>query len=192
MALINLSEFKLFCNILTSDKDDLYQLYIDAACDMAQKYTHREFERKERVGERYDGSRSNVLILKNYPIISISKIIDSGEEVNPKTVNQHGYLCDFTNGLVYNDNLWSCGRNTISVDYISGFEVIPSDLKYAVLAIASYLRNLKNKQGIRSQSLGVYSASIINEAPQGEALIPDIATRIILDKYKDRSRKGFY
>lgn len=192
MAIITLDDFKLFNNISDTTKDELYQLYIDAACDLVKKYTHRDLESTEYT-EVYDGPRSCSLVLNQFPVSEIDTILVDTEEIEvyDATDNPSGYQLDSANGIVHLTSMWPAGRKIINIVYTAGFDTIPADLKYATLSVASYMRNLKNRQGIRSESLGTYNVNLMNEL-QGDAIIPDLMTKNILDRYKDRTRHNIY
>lgn len=188
MAIITLAEAKTHIGITGTSEDTSLQQIVDAVNVFVGTYCHRTFESATYTEELYDGSGGPELVLKNYPIITITEILVDTEEVDERTdVGEEGYyIKNANNGILYNNAGWSRGRGNIQITYTAGYATVPNDLKYACLAMAAYFRNMKGKDGIMSESLGSYAYSIASGLNNmlGELTIPSVIIKNILDRYK--------
>lgn len=197
MALITLSELKTFLSISGTDQDTILQIYVDSANAFIINYLNRDIEETAYTDEVYDGPGTPALVLRQYPLISVEEVLVNGEaetESTDVTDTEGYYIKSYDNGILYNRAFWDRGRGIIQVSYTAGYTTIPGDLKHASLAVAGYFRNMGNKTGVRSESLGSYSYSIANElAAMGSDLtIPDVVVKNILDRYRARYIGGVY
>jgi len=187
MAVLTLSDFKTYLGIESSMEDTKLTLLVDATNEFIKNYCHRIFEATD-YDELYDGTGTNSLILNNYPIISITSIYASDEEVEERTgIDEEGYyIKDAEHGVIYNNDLWERGRGIIKVTYRGGYETIPGDLIFAYYRTAEYLRHIYGRTGIVAESLGAYSFNLAQDvgSAQGMLSIPDLMVKSILDRYR--------
>jgi hypothetical protein len=130
------------------------------------------------------GDNQDTIILKNFPVVSISRLrdnIQSSVAADIKTLIEHtDFEVDKDSGIVQliknssNSIFSDCnclgyfteGRNTVDVAYTHGFDTIPNDIcAYAdILAakIISLWDNIVNKGGVESFRMADYEESIGN------------------------------
>ena len=191
MDFITVDEVKDYLGITGTDEDDTLATIVASVNAFIPQYTNRIWDKTTYTEELYDGPGHAALQLKQYPIISITKIEVEDEEIEERSgVGEQGYYVkDYDTGIIYNNELWDRGRGNTLVSYVAGYETaddLPKDLKHACLELASFFRNMKGKSGIAAESLGSYSYSLMNN-PSGESgiYIPDVVIRNILDRYKE-------
>lgn len=190
MAIITLSEFKVYIGITTSTQDVALQTVVDATNSYIETYCNRKFD-EEEYEEIYDGPGTNALCLKHLPVTEIDSIIVYDTEVTERTeVDGDGYYYkDLSTGIIFNNNLWDRGRGIITVTYTAGYTnyTMPADLKFAALELATFFRNTQKKAGIISENLGSYSYRVATglENLSGEITIPVVNVKIVLDRYRE-------
>ena len=197
MALVTLSELKTFLGITDDSQDTVLQIYVDSANVFVKKYCERDLEETSYLREQYDGSGTAELVLRQYPLISVEGVWVEGDELDESTDNtdQDGwYIYKEETGILRHRLYWDRARGNIEVSYTAGYETVPSDLKHCCLLISSYFRNMGNRQGIRSESLGSYAYSLANDMASmgGDLTIPDVVVKNILNRYRMRYIGGVY
>ena len=192
MALFTLAEVKTYLNISDTSEDYYLQTLVDMVDAYVKKYTMRNLEETTYTKELYDGPGTNSLVLRNYPIISVTEVLEMTDEVEVATVSERfndaddGYfVLNDREGILYRDIPWTRRRGSIEVTYSAGYSTIPDDLKWACFAIVEYLRNIKDKAGIVSESLGSYGYSLATGFNEyGILTIPRGPAKDVLDQYK--------
>jgi hypothetical protein len=95
----------------------------------------------ESVTEYYDGPGTPILILKNYPVISITSIhMDANRTFDSTTlVDGINYYSQLASGRIelLGGLVWTRGQKNIQVIYTRGWASIPLDLKQAGLELAA-------------------------------------------------------
>ena len=74
LARLSLLKSKAFLKDGTTQFDDAYKAIIKAATDLANTYTHRELRLTDYANELYTGNDTNILYLKNYPIVAVNDV----------------------------------------------------------------------------------------------------------------------
>ncbi len=140
--ILDVAEMREICKI-ESDADEhiLYQLILSAQ-KIAEKYCDTVLELTEGIVEYLNGSGTEHLLLKNFPVTEITSIYDDPDRVYPSSclVPTTDYTFE-DSGSVQNEGFWSKGNKNIKVTYSAGLDVVPYDLKQAVawLALASHI-----------------------------------------------------
>ena len=120
--------------------------------------------------EFYDGNGNDTLPLRNWPIVSVAAVIDTGVTIQASTSttspgyvidqskkflvlrfggNQYGYTRNLRGGLTSGKG-WSLGTMNIEVQYSAGFAAIPFDLEMMARKVVSL--NYKRRQRIDQKS----------------------------------------
>ncbi|SHJ29218.1 phage gp6-like head-tail connector protein [Clostridium magnum] len=150
-ALCTLEELKSFIGVDTIDasKDIIYSMYINAVSNQIEKLIGRKILAKDYT-EKYKGTDSTELLLKNYPVNSITsvKYICDGQEY--MDLDSYDYDLDEESGILYKDDGWllqgyssymsnkiDYPRRHIKVEYNGGFTEVPPDLKLLCLKYIS-------------------------------------------------------
>ena len=192
MSLITLQEAKDYLGITGTDEDNFLEPIVNMVNDYVEKYVGRKLEATDYDKELYDGPGTNALVLRNFPIISVSEVLERTDEVESATVEERTdeydagyYILNADEGILYRDVPWTRGRGVIEVSYRAGYETIPNDLKWACLSMAEYLRNIYGKAGINAESLGSYGYSLDTGMSQyGVLSMPRGGAKDVLDFYK--------
>jgi hypothetical protein len=172
---VTLTNVKTFIGISGSGKDDLLNLLIDQAGDLFESATGRTFEETTYTNEEYDGTGNRELQLKNYPIITFTRIqyrntydnTDSWTTINTsdywvendtgiitRTTTFSSWDVQFKDPQLTDEPTWSTGANNYRATYTAGYATIPSDIQMAVMGIVSGLYNLRASAGIESETKG--------------------------------------
>lgn len=118
--------------------DDTQQAYIErqinAVSQKVEGYCNRKFKKQTYTDEEYEGNNTLYLQIKNYPIISVSKVVIDDEEIELT-----GIEIDSEKGILYYENMWTSQghimgvsdfetlrKNNILITYTAGY-VLPKD-----------------------------------------------------------------
>jgi hypothetical protein len=202
MALFTLENLKTYLGISGTSEDVQLDLLVGMVDGLVKKYTRRDLEQTTYTNEIYDGPGTNSLLLNQYPVESITSVIQHTETISAVTLaeRENGesgyYLRDAESGILWNNDLWDRGRGIIQVTYKAGYYVgttpptgsfpLPDDLLYACYEACRYFRNVGKKAGLISESLGRYSYTLASSLGdmQGELTIPVIGVKNVLDRYR--------
>lgn len=143
-------EVEIIKQILNSVEKDV-QNYIDRTLEVG---TYKEY---------YDGSGSRNLFLNNKPITVMTKLRIYNDRYRDSydDVDSEDYLVYEDEGRLYAFNGFPLGKQNIYVEYNSGYDPIPSDIKFAIKRIVKemYRQHTENSEGLTSFSLGDQSIS---------------------------------
>lgn len=150
-------------------------------------YCHRRFIDTDYTLAEYTGNNRKHLLLRQYPINSITTITLDGTTLFPSgssTLADLGfYISNDITGAVFYDNIWTVDLpNNITITYNGGYSQIPFDLEYAALFLSARMWERKGKEILKSERLGDYSYTVqdINEDnPFGDGTIKQT-----LDRYR--------
>ena len=187
VALVSLDEMKRYMKIPPPGTDELDVLadLINDASAWASSYTGRNFLQANYT-EFYDGDGSNMLILNNYPVVSLTSINDDPARVFGASSNidisiQVQIRKD--SGVV---RLWTYafnqGSGNVKVVYSAGYPLasVPYDLRLAVKKIVAdqYRHGFSaGHVGIKAENIGDKSITFSEEAMPKDA-------KDILDGYR--------
>ncbi len=177
-AATTLENCKKYLNIASGDtsKDELLELLIDAATNAAEEYLGRYIVARQISQEPYDCTnvKSKYLQLKQYPVTTVSTIVEDGETLDTATLK-----IDNSNGIIKRNIFW---KGAVLVTYTAGLAVntasVPKNIQLAIWQWISHLLNTQGAQGIDSETLGDYSVNYLEENP-----IPPVVISL-LEGYK--------
>lgn len=128
----------------TTDDDILFELQKSAE-DKAQTFCGIQFEQQEFT-EYHSGDGTDVVLLKNYPVASITELYNSPDRTFTAIdlLDSDEYTIYEELGMIELVERWFChGSKTIKVVYTAGYteDTMPDDLKTAIasLVAADYL-----------------------------------------------------
>ena len=170
-AATSLENCKKYLNIAQSDtsKDELLELLIDAATTAAEEYLGRYIIARQISQEPYDctNSKSKYLQLKQYPVTTVTAILEDGE-----TLNTSDLQIDKSNGIIKRKIFW---KGAVLVTYTAGIASatvnVPKNLQLAIWQWVSFLLNTQGAQGIDSETLGDYSVNYLEQNPIPPAVL---------------------
>ena len=162
-AATTLANCKKYLNISASDtsKDELLELLIEATTNAAEEYLGRNIVARQISQEPYDctNSKSKYLQLKQYPITTVTTIVEDGE-----TLDTTALKIDSSNGIIKRPVFW---KGVVLVTYTAGISSstanVPKNLQLAIWQWVSYLLNTQESQGIDSETLGDYSVNYVEQ-----------------------------
>jgi hypothetical protein len=141
----------------------LLETLINAATDFMEDYCGRRFLETDYTNELYDGDGTEMLFLKNYPIVTITTIYWAYVGVADQLIDSDEYKIYASGGYVYKVGSWIVGHQNIKINYTAGYDFatdgIPSELQDICNALVNLKYNQPDKQGIESERMGGYAVS---------------------------------
>ncbi|MCY6957883.1 head-tail connector protein [Clostridium brassicae] len=172
MTLVTLEELKQWLNIDQSDtsKDIILNIYINGVSEMIIGMIGRNILAEDHI-EKYAGTNSNALILKNYPINSVTSIKYIIDNAVYRELDSTEYDINSKSGILYKDLVWgkiggsslmsqriNYPRRHIRIEYNAGYAEVPADLKLLALQLIKSQLGIDSSEGA-SQGLKSYSIS---------------------------------
>lgn len=195
ITIITRAEAKAFLKIpvATTSEDDTIDFLVDAANELVHTYTGRKFV-STTYTEHYDGTGASKLILKEYPVVSITSVhSDSNRDFGADSLlSADDYIIDKKSGIL---TLWngeshfSSGVRNVKVVYVAGYAAgdMPYDLKHAAKLIVAtiYRRQFQDQRfGLLSETVGERTMTYANED------IPKMAA-MILNRYRRMGQASY-
>jgi len=149
--LTTLANFKQQFGITTANHNSLLSALISQQSEWIKKYTKRDLVdttySTQTQNTMYDGDGDDTIILKQYPIISITSVHDDSEYTFDATtlIASSDYILDKETGLVIlKASTFSKGKRNIQILYRAGYATIPADLELACQqrVMASYMEDV--------------------------------------------------
>lgn len=186
LPLVTRAEYKAYVGITSPTQDATIDALIPRVSELVKTYCRRTFvdHVNDSTTETTSGGYGNTLMVKEYPILSVSSVDFSSDYGQTYTALEEyvDYAVDVENGSIVcipHTDEWVKYINGYQITYTAGYEVIPADLKLAVFDLITYY--IKNDAAIHSpKAPGTNSVQI--EYITSSALPAHI--RRILDLYK--------
>lgn len=175
-ALVTLDEAKGYCKVKIAedydDYDDMLTLLINFVTEYILGEVGRPFSQSEKT-ELYYLDTGRVLLLKQWPVVSITSLTIDGDEIS-----SDDYMLDKENGILVFDAEFA-KRCEVKVVYKGGINGVPDDIKICALYLIRRMFDkwAKNLESVASFS-GGGSITVKDE-------VDDIVKRCI-EKYKSR------
>lgn len=201
-ALTTLARAKAFLDISGDSKDGLISMLANMATGFIETYTKRRFLRQTYTNEEYDGTGTNVLVLRQFPVVTLSslQVNTSGDSSaswqSIDTVNYFGYedgrvalnspvagFLDADAGcFIEAPNKY---RATYTAGYLIDFDnendptrhTLPQEIEYACLKLISSAMNSRKGEGLSSAKVGDLAMTF------RKGVIADEEIKEILGKY---------
>ena len=126
MSAVTVAEVKQLGRISTSSHDDLLQLIIDSAESFIGEYCHIALEEGTHT-EKFNGG-SFYLYVGKCPLVSVTSLSIYGEVIAPED-----YLVEEFGILQQTGLRWEGELQGIEVEYVGGYDIVPSGLKLAIM-----------------------------------------------------------
>lgn len=152
--LVTLAEYKAYANISSTTQDAAIRNIIPKVSALTKNYCRRTFNDYVDDPKLEIFTGGSYLLLSEYPVIGISAVetsVDYGKTYTP--------LVEYTDFVLDNEEstikpINSAKKfeplvNGYKVTYTAGYEVLPEDLKIAVMDLVTYY--LKNDMAVKSQ-----------------------------------------
>jgi len=194
VALITLAEAKTYLKITTSGDDTIIEDLIDQISGMVETYLGRRLTIGS-LTEYYDGNGTSELILRRYPIVTITSlhIADNNRIFDDNAAiviaddliiyTQRGIIRLFNNGGAF-----TTGRANIRVIYDAGWDsvtakTVPHDIQLAVRQYVGqqYMKYVKRRHDIVSQNIGERTTTYVSDPlPKNVKALLDRHKQIVL------------
>lgn len=163
-ALITLDDLKDFMGIDKEEenesRDNLLKFYINAVSSQIQKKIGRNILAQDYV-EKYPGTNSNELVLKNYPVNSIDSVEYVVDNEIIDNMDDYEYELQEGPGILYKNDGWLIEGYSINymsdkidfpskhikVAYNAGFNEVPFDLQLICAQFISDSYDMDNSKG---------------------------------------------
>ncbi len=186
--LITLDYTKTVLRISTTTYDALLTALIAGVSQAIKTYCRRDLVSTEYV-ELYDGTGSHSLVLRRFPIISLTSVVIDANSSGATTLTSDGFvLRPATGEILFKPDatpavgvLFPCGTANIQVDYTAGLDPIPDDLQ---MAAALAVGNLFNQPDLTKQREKIGASYYYIGRPGELAFTPEI--KAILNLYRDQ------
>ncbi len=188
-AIVSLAEAKAFLKITAASEDSILETMINRASIWANDYTGRLLLSRTNT-EYYDGDGTDILILRQYPVTSITNLYDDVDRAfgSNTIIPAADIVLNTENGIIRLFNgtaAFNTGMMNVKAVYVAGYVTPPESVKEAVLVHVghSYRRQyVDQKFGVSSETVGDRTTSYANDD------IP-LRAKALLDPY--RSEKIF-
>lgn len=145
LSITDLVELEQFGQIdVTATNDPAFQLYINAAQALCERWCGQPFDRTVHTAEVYDGKRDRHLFLKQKPVEVVTTVVEDGttlvEDTDYLVYLDRGQLTRLA-GSAWREWYWTHKRQAIEVTYTAGYEAgqlyePPKDLQWVVATVA--------------------------------------------------------
>jgi uncharacterized phiE125 gp8 family phage protein len=153
--LVTKAEYKAYAGITSDTQDAIITATIPKVSQLVKTLCRRTFVDyiSDAKTEVYSGGRGSKLFLTEYPILSVSGVelsTDYGANYT-SLVEYTDYVLDLEDGSIVAvgiDAVFPKYINGYKISYTAGYEVLPEDLKVAVLDLVTYY--IKNDGSVHS------------------------------------------
>lgn len=147
MSIINLQDYKQYSGITNISQDATLQYLVDFANGFIQEYCGCSFAEEVVLGRRATAER-NMIILPEYPILSVEEIRYLHKGVSIYTVPTEDFLLDAPTGIIeLLGKLPSTNeRYNVSIDFTHGYSSAPTPLKIGAFELITYFNKREFNQ----------------------------------------------
>lgn len=190
MAIISLSEYKVYAGISGSGDDAWLTVLVSAACDAIERHCGRPsggFELGSKT-ETLNGTGNEYLFPACWPIVAITSIKHVGADgtktdveantyrasgdlyVTRTGVSRYGAIDRWVSGGVFSDSFtvspsFEEGEANYEIVYNGGYSSVPAALKLAAYKLTDFYRASRGQDpSMRSESIGSYSYTRSDQA----------------------------
>ncbi len=152
LDLTTLANVKQYLGLTSADFDDLLARMITACSTAISSYINRQLL-SASYSEHRDGTGSGVMIVADYPLISVQSLSINGNSINASSgYGQTGY--SFDDISIYLTNMcFTKGRRNVSVVYTAGFASVPGDIEETIIEQIALRFKEKDRIGQASKTL---------------------------------------
>lgn len=146
-----LSDVKNYLNITSINSDTLLSSLITSASAYIENWTNRVFSSSSNTA-KFNGNNSHIMMLKDYPIISVTSVKVGNTYYSASDGMSVGYVADdvaiYLIGAIYEK-----GYSNIEISYTSGYATIPADIKQVCIDLVAYKFKETDRVGILSKTM---------------------------------------
>lgn len=154
VALATLLQVKRTLRITNTDDDGLLTDILTGCSGVIGNYLNRNLWAQDYVAEKYNGVGSVTLMVRNWPINSITSLVIDGITIPPSGdgVNQSGYYFD-NNQISLIGYTFTRGNMNVRLSYNAGYTVIPDDVVKGCIDMVIYNYRWLGRVGEKSKAL---------------------------------------
>ena len=175
-ALVTLDEAKGYCKVKIAedyvDYDDMLTLLINFVTEYILGEVGRPFSQSEKT-ELYYLDTGRVLLLKQWPVVSITSLTIDGDEIS-----SDDYTLDKDNGIIVFDVEFA-KRCEVKAVYKGGIDGVPDDIRVCALYL---IRRMFDRWAKNLESIASFSGG-------GSIVVKDEVDDIVkqcMEKYRSR------
>ena len=148
------ADVKAWLGITATDNDAMIQRLITAASEFIEQWLSRDIVVTTYTNERYHGRGAPMLMLKNWPIVSVSAITVTAQD-GTLLSTYAATDCWFDDRSVYllNGNTFAKGYGNVQVTYQAGYSTIPYGLSQACIELVAMRYKERDRIGQVSKNL---------------------------------------
>lgn len=161
--IVTLASIKLFLGIepLDTTQDAVITMFQESVEASVVSFCDSDFTAQVVTGEVVDGIQADIIVPKNYPVISVE-----GVYLGVDASGANGSLLDATSDYTFSASAISLIRNStpfqrssVRIDYTWGYSAVPGDVKMAIYQCvkAELQRYSRNTEDVSTRSKGVES-----------------------------------
>lgn len=152
-ALITRSEYKAYVGITSPNSDAVIDAIIPKVSELVKTYCRRTFVDyiSDSITETTHAGYGPNITLKEYPLLSVTTVAFSEDYGQTYTdlVEYTDYVVDYNDAtIIAISGDFPQYLNGYQITYTAGYEVIPDDLKLAVMDLVTYY--IKNDMAVHS------------------------------------------
>lgn len=179
--LTTVSDVKAWLNVTATGDDNLIQRLITGASDFIEQYLSRDIVQTTYTNERYHGNDGVQLMLRNWPIVSVTSITVTDQAANVLG-SYTGANCWFDDRSIYlsTGDVFTAGRGNVQVTYVAGFTTVPYGLAQAAIELVSMRYRERERIGLASKGIeGATTSFSIKDMPASVKTILDQMKNVI-------------
>lgn len=168
--LTTVANLKAWLNLASTntDVDAQIQRLVTAVSVGIQNWLNRDLKAVART-EAYDGTGSDLLLLRQVPVVSVARVLVDGQEL-PAAAYRFTPI-----SLVRLGGWWPNGWGNVVITYTAGYDTIPGDVEQACLELAALRWKERDRIGLASKGFGQETTTFITKD------MPDSVRTALLD-----------
>ena len=168
MALATIDQLKEYLGDVADKDDALLTRIVNAASDALESYCGRTFASTAHT-EYYDGTGTNTLVLRQFPIISIASFLEGGAALTTgqdASATPDVLYYPETGRLVRPWFIFLPYRNWYKITYTAGFSSVPASIIQACLDLSAIMLREKEHIGLAQKTTGTQTVTYIRRLPE--------------------------
>lgn len=145
-------DVKTWLNLSVTTDDALLASLVTDASAYIQDSLSRDVIQKTYTNEVYHGNGTNRLVLRQYPIQSVTSIVVTDPSSKVQTTLTDFWFDDRT--IYLGSGSFTQGAGNVKVTYVAGYTSIPQDMKRATIELTAFMYRSRTRIGSASKQLG--------------------------------------
>lgn len=179
MSVLTTDDLRNYLALGSSVNEDALAIIASGVSNVLCERTGRDWRRLTRTAEKHQGTGTKYLVVRHYPIVSVSALLIDGTSIGDVTDDDIIDIVKPEQGIIMRtdgDVFPAADKRNLSVTYIGGPAAIPAGLKLAACELGAWI--YQTKGGRMSASGADLSVSLQSLANQGLSALPAVAEAI--------------